>query len=72
MLSGGLAKLEVLREIIQERFGTACRLAPFGEDTLFGLLILASVFSGEADSVERRSKQLRSSIREDSRSQTPY
>jgi sugar (pentulose or hexulose) kinase len=61
VFSGGLAsRLEVLREIIQERFGTDCRLTPFAEDTLFGLLILASVFSGKAESVEELSKQLRS------------
>jgi sugar (pentulose or hexulose) kinase len=61
VFSGGLAsRLEVLREIIQERFNTDCRLTPFAEDTLFGLLLLASVFSGKAESVEELSKQVRS------------
>jgi len=60
VFSGGLAwKLDVLREAIQERFGTESRLTPFAEDTLFGLLILASVFSGRAESVEELSTQLR-------------
>jgi sugar (pentulose or hexulose) kinase len=60
VFSGGLAwKLDALREAIQERFGTDCRLTPFAEDTLFGLLILASVFSGRAGSVEELSTQLR-------------
>ena len=53
VFSGGLAcKLEVLRGAIQKRFGTDYRLTPLTEDTLFGLLVLASVFSGRAKSVE--------------------
>jgi sugar (pentulose or hexulose) kinase len=60
LLSGGLAcKLEVLRRVIQERFETTYRLPPFEEDTLFGLLILASVFSGRAKSVEELTHHLR-------------
>jgi sugar (pentulose or hexulose) kinase len=59
LFSGGLAcKLEVLREAIQKRFRTDYRLTPFTEDTLFGLLVLASVFSGRARSVEELSKEL--------------
>jgi len=59
LLSGGLAcKLDVLREIIQQKFATGFRLPPFSEDTLFGLLILASVFSANAGSVEEVSRQL--------------
>ncbi len=65
VFSGGLAtKLEALREMIQKKFGTDCRLTPFPEDTLFGLLILASVFSGRAESVEKLSQQIRSSLLE--------
>jgi sedoheptulokinase len=61
VFSGGVAcRLEVLRETIQERFGTGYRLAPFKEDALFGLLILGLVFSGEADSVKEATKELRS------------
>ncbi len=63
LLSGGLAcKLEVLRSAIQTRFETRYRVAPFSEDTLFGLLILACVFSGEAASVEEISRELRSQM----------
>lgn len=63
LLSGGLAcKLEVLRAAIQTRFKTTCRVAPFSEDTLFGLLILASVFSGEAKSVEAITGELRANM----------
>jgi hypothetical protein len=62
VFSGGLAcKLEVLRETIQKRFGTDYRLTPFVEDTLFGLLVLASVFSGRAKSVEELTKEFPSS-----------
>jgi sugar (pentulose or hexulose) kinase len=60
LFSGGLAcKLEVLRRIVQQRFQTAYRTAPVEEDTLFGLLILASVFSGAAKSVEELTRELR-------------
>jgi len=60
LLSGGLAcKLDALRGTIQKRFGTGYRLTPFAEDTLFGLLILASVFSGKAKSVEEIASELR-------------
>lgn len=52
VFSGGLAcKVEALRETIQKRFAADCRIAPFAEDTLHGLLILASTFSGRAKSV---------------------
>ena len=63
LFSGGLAcKLEVLRQAIQRRFRTGYRITPFEEDTLFGLLILASVFSGRAESVASLSAQLRSEL----------
>lgn len=59
VFSGGVAcRLEVLREIIQKRFGTGYRLAPFEEDALFGLLILALVFSGEFGSVREAAEDL--------------
>ena len=59
VFSGGVAcRLEVLREIIQKRFETGYRLAPFEEDALFGLLILALVFSGEFGSVRQAAKEL--------------
>jgi sugar (pentulose or hexulose) kinase len=60
LFSGGLAcKLEVLRQVIQQRFDAPYRLAPFAEDTLFGLLMLASVFSGRARSIEDLAQHLR-------------
>jgi len=60
VFSGGLAcKLEVLRQTIQRRFATDYRITPLAEETLFGLLILASVFSGRAKSVAELTHQLR-------------
>lgn len=61
--SGGIAmKLKVLRHMIEKRFGATYRMAPSDEDTLFGLLILASVFSGRANSVEELCRKLRESV----------
>lgn len=61
VFSGGLAcKLETLRGEIQKKFGSGCRLAQT-EDTLFGLLILASVVSGKAKSIDQISNELRTS-----------
>ena len=49
VFSGGLAcKLEALRQTIQTRFAAEYRLAPFTEDTLHGLLILATAFREKA------------------------
>jgi sugar (pentulose or hexulose) kinase len=63
LLSGGLAcKLEVLRGAIQQRFVASYRIAPLEEDTLFGLLILATVFTGRAESVEELTRQLREAL----------
>lgn len=62
LFSGGLAcKLESLRGEIQRKFVSGCRLTPQTEDTLFGLLILASAFRGRATSVTEVSNQLRTS-----------
>jgi sugar (pentulose or hexulose) kinase len=62
VFSGGLAcKLEVLRETIKKKFGTDYRVSLFMEDTLFGLLILAFVFSGRARSDVEVTDELRSS-----------
>lgn len=52
VFSGGLAcKMEALRQEIEKRFETRYRLTPQTEDTLFGLLILATVCSGRAKSL---------------------
>jgi hypothetical protein len=63
LFSGGLAcKLEILRRIIQQRFAASYRITPVDEDTLFGLLILTSVFSGRAKSVQELTRQLRGKV----------
>jgi sugar (pentulose or hexulose) kinase len=63
LFSGGIAcKLEILRQVIQQRFACSYRATPLEEDTLFGLLILASVFSGRAQSVEAITHQLRGEL----------
>ncbi len=63
LFSGGLAcKLEVLRRIVQKQFDTTYRLPPFDEDTLFRPLILATVFSGRATSVEELTEQVRGTM----------
>jgi hypothetical protein len=54
VFSGGLArKLKLLRTIIEERFGTQSRLCPLEEDSLLGLMVLASAFSGRSESVRQ-------------------
>lgn len=63
VLSGGLAcKMRALREEIQQRFATEYRLTAESEDTLFGLLMLACVFSGRAKSVKQVSSEMRGSL----------
>ncbi len=63
LFSGGLAcKLDVLRKVVRQRFVASYRISPYEEDTLFGLLILASVFSGRAKSVEELTHQLRAAL----------
>ena len=52
VFSGGLAcKMEALRQEIEKKFATGYRITPQTEDTLFGLLILATVFCGKAKSI---------------------
>ncbi len=63
LFSGGLAcKLEVLRQVVQQRFAASYRITPCEEDTLFGLLILATVFTGRAKSVEELTRRLRAEL----------
>ena len=63
VFSGGLiSKFEALREIIQKRFETDYRMAPYAEDTLTGLLIMALAFSGRAASITQATTDLRQSL----------
>jgi hypothetical protein len=69
VFSGGLAeKLPLLRHIIEDRFQAESRLSPVAEDTMFGLLALATSFSGEVPSVEDAVKQLKSNYNFDASS----
>lgn len=53
VFSGGLVqKIDVLRRMICDRFGTAnYRLSPVAEDTLLGLMALGLAFTGRTASV---------------------
>jgi sugar (pentulose or hexulose) kinase len=53
VLSGGLAQIDILRQLICDRFQKDYRLSPTAEDTLLGLLALALAFTGRAASVEQ-------------------
>jgi sugar (pentulose or hexulose) kinase len=54
VFSGGLArKLKLLRTMIEQRFQTGSRRCPLEEDTLLGLMVLATVFSHRAESVRQ-------------------
>ena len=65
VLSGGLVqKLELLRNLIAEKFQRGCRLCTATDDTLQGLLVLALVVSGQAASAQAAMEILR-------RAQTP-
>ena len=63
VFSGGLiGKLEALRQVIQKRFNADYRMAPFAEDTLTGLLIMAMAFSGECASIDQATNVLRRNL----------
>ena len=60
VFSGGLAtKLDVMRQIIKEKFRTDYRLAPSAEDTLLGLMALGLVFTGMVPSIQNAVRDLR-------------
>jgi sugar (pentulose or hexulose) kinase len=58
VLSGGLSQIDVLRQLICDKFQVACRLCPTPEDTLVGLLALGLAFTGRANSVEQATTTL--------------
>jgi sugar (pentulose or hexulose) kinase len=60
VFSGGLArKLKLLRQIIEQKFQTSSRLCPLEEDTLLGLMVLASAFSHRTNSVQQAMDEFR-------------
>lgn len=59
VFSGGLAqKIDVLRDLIQQKFGAPYRLCASSEDALLGLLALALVASGRLESVAAATREL--------------
>jgi sugar (pentulose or hexulose) kinase len=63
VFSGGLAqKVEVLRRIIAQKFQLDYRLCASSEDALLGLLALALVAGGRADSVAGATRMLREAV----------
>jgi sugar (pentulose or hexulose) kinase len=62
VFSGGLVqKITQLRRMIADEIGGEFRVAPFAEDTLMGLLALALVVSGKAETVSQASELLSNS-----------
>jgi sugar (pentulose or hexulose) kinase len=52
VFSGGLAqKIDTLRQLICDAFGTKYRVSPAEEDTLLGLMVLGLAFTGRAATV---------------------
>ncbi|HEY1785282.1 MAG TPA: FGGY family carbohydrate kinase [Pirellulales bacterium] len=63
VFSGGLAqKMELLRQLICERFEVPYRYCPVAEDTMLGLLVLGLAFTGKAGSVSEASRRVRDSF----------
>ena len=61
LFSGGLAcGMKALREEVLREFNADFRMPAQTEDTLYGLMLLACVFSGRAKSLEALSNELRS------------
>jgi len=58
VLSGGLAQVGLLCQLIADRFQKGYRLCPTSEDTLLGLLALALAFTGRAASVKEATTML--------------
>ena len=58
VLSGGLAQVRLLCQLIADRFQKGYRLCPTSEDTLLGLLALALAFTGRAASVKEATTML--------------
>jgi len=63
VFSGGLVqKMELLRQLICDRFGVPYRFCPVAEDAMLGLLVLGLAFTGRADSVEEATRRIRDSF----------
>jgi len=59
VFSGGLAqKIDVLRQLICDRFQSPYRMCPTTEDTMLGLIALGMAFTGRIATVEQATNQL--------------
>ncbi|MBN1642187.1 MAG: hypothetical protein JXA09_13210 [Anaerolineae bacterium] len=72
VFSGGLAQIELLRQLICERFQVGYRLCPTTEDTLLGLLALALAFTGGAASVAQATALLRAAYGDAHKTTSPW
>ena len=71
VFSGGVAmKTPVLRQLICDRLGGEHRLAPFAEDTLFGLLVLSLAFSERVTTIQDAVQAAREALPCDRRDST--
>jgi len=63
VFSGGLVqKMDLLRQMICDRFQVPHRFCPVAEDAMLGLLVLGLAFTGRAASVEEAGKTVRASF----------
>lgn len=63
VFSGGLVqKMDLLRQLICERFAVPYRFCPVAEDTMLGLLVLGLAFTGRASSIADATRQVRNSF----------
>ncbi len=64
VLSGGIAnKSKPLRNMIRERFPFDVSLEPYFEDAMVGLLRLACIYSGKAESLDKTGEMLKNTVR---------
>lgn len=64
VLSGGLAQVEILRDLISQKFLRPYRICPTQEDTLLGLLAMAMAFTKRMDSIKEAADHLHQAYNE--------
>ncbi len=63
VFSGGLVqKMDVLRQLICDRFAVPYRFCPVAEDTMLGLLVWGLALTGRASSIADATRQVRDSF----------
>ena len=53
--------MDLLRQLICDRFGVPYRFCPVAEDAMLGLLVLGLAFTGRAGSIDAATRQVRDS-----------